>query len=100
VTLAVVPADAAVEVDGQRTEAHDGVVEIRGALGSRHHARVSKGDAAAEQDVFVTEAGAIPPRIELKLLPPRPPKPARPTHAGHPVNEDDDDDLPPRTGFD
>jgi eukaryotic-like serine/threonine-protein kinase len=77
VRLVVIPADATVELEGAPVTPKDGLVEIRGALGSVHAVHVKAGDAEASTDVVVTEDGALPPKIELhptpvKAIPGRP----------------------------
>jgi serine/threonine-protein kinase len=67
VTLRVTPADATVEVDGAPVQVRGGAVEIAGALGSSHRVRIARGRIERFTDVFVTEKGAIPPRVELAL---------------------------------
>jgi serine/threonine-protein kinase len=73
VRVVILPADATVEIDGEKAEAHDGVLEVVGALGSVHRVRLSKDKNQFEGDVSVTEAGAMPPKLELpagKAAPP------------------------------
>jgi serine/threonine-protein kinase len=65
VTLLVLPPDTSVEVDGARTEVVDGGVDIVGVPGSGHHVRLFRDQAERMEDVFVTERGALPPRLEL-----------------------------------
>jgi serine/threonine-protein kinase len=67
VRLVVIPADAEVEVDGARADVREGLVEITGALGSKHRVRVTKRSAEASAEVTVTEAGAQPLKIEIAL---------------------------------
>ncbi|WP_437670258.1 protein kinase domain-containing protein [Sorangium sp. So ce131] len=67
VSLAVAPADALVEVDGAPAEVKDGAVTVSGMPGSRHRVRIAKGGNEVERDVFVTEAGAVPPALELSV---------------------------------
>lgn len=64
VRLAVLPRDAEIEIDGAKAEAVDGIVELRGALGSIHRVRVRAGDAAVVRDVVISESGAMPPAVE------------------------------------
>jgi serine/threonine-protein kinase len=61
----ILPTDATVEIDGEKAEAHDGVLDVVGALGSVHRVRLSKDKNQFEGDVSVTEAGAMPPKLEL-----------------------------------
>ncbi|WP_437485027.1 serine/threonine-protein kinase [Sorangium sp. So ce1014] len=75
VELAIVPADASVEVDGVPAPLKDGTVELAGALGSLHKVRVFKGRSEIERDVSITEAGSLPPKLELPS--PRKRAPAR-----------------------
>jgi serine/threonine-protein kinase len=74
-----VPGATRVSVDGQDTPIDGGVVEISGKLGSKHTVQVAAGDRKLAREVFVTESGAVPDRIEL-------PKPAlAPVAAGKPT---------------
>jgi serine/threonine-protein kinase len=41
------------------------VVSISGKLGSVRRVRLSKGKAALEGEVIITEAGAMPPKMDL-----------------------------------
>jgi serine/threonine-protein kinase len=74
--LVVVPRDAMVEVDDAGAVVHDGVVDLEGAPGSVHRVRVSRGRQEASVDVTVTDAGAVPPRVELGVPRAVPPKAA------------------------
>jgi hypothetical protein len=65
VQIAVLPGDASVEIDGAPAAVHDGKVELDGALGSAHRVRVWKGHSEVDASVTVTDAGAMPPRIDL-----------------------------------
>jgi serine/threonine-protein kinase len=65
VKLVVLPGDATVEVDGTNVTPSDGAVEITGALGSVHKVRLKSGDAEVVRDVAISEAGALPFKIEL-----------------------------------
>jgi serine/threonine-protein kinase len=65
VHLMVLPRDVMVEVDGERVRADDGMVSISGKLGSVRRVRLSKGKAALEGEVIITEAGAMPPKMDL-----------------------------------
>ena len=65
VRLVVIPADATVDIEGTPVVARDGLVEIRGALGSVHAVHVKAGDDETSTNVVVTEDGALPPKIEL-----------------------------------
>ncbi|XXY94829.1 serine/threonine-protein kinase [Sorangium sp. So ce296] len=80
VELAIVPADASVEVDGVPAPLKDGTVELTGALGSSHKVRVFKGSSEIEREVAITEAGSLPPKLQLPLprkrAPERRPRPA------------------------
>jgi serine/threonine-protein kinase len=63
--LAIFPSDASVEVDGVVAPVQQGAVEISGALGSIHRVRLIKAGRERTADVRVTEAGAMPPKLEL-----------------------------------
>jgi serine/threonine-protein kinase len=67
VSLAVVPADATVEVDGKPMVAERGMVMFAGSFGSTHRVRVSKGSSETTTDVTISENGPTPARIELAL---------------------------------
>ncbi|WP_437780444.1 hypothetical protein [Sorangium sp. So ce1097] len=60
VELAIVPADASVEVDGAPARMKDGKVELTGTLGRVREVRVFKGGHAIEERVSITEAGSLP----------------------------------------
>ena len=80
VRVVVIPADAEVEIDGARAEVHDGLVEVAGALGSRHRVRVAKRSDEAVAEVTVTEMGAQPLKVEIAAhvaAPPLAPSSAR-----------------------
>jgi serine/threonine-protein kinase len=72
VELAIVPADAAIEVDGAKVATHDGKLELRGSVGSVHHVRVEQAGRSMITDVVIAETGPVPPRIELAAAPPVP----------------------------
>ena len=65
VKMVVIPADATVEVDGVAAPVTNGVVEIKGPLGSLHTVRIAAGGAETTGDVAITENGASPPKMEL-----------------------------------
>ncbi len=66
VRVAILPLDAAVEVDGVKATAKDGMVEIVGGLGTVHRVHLSKGADQFTDDVAVTQQGAVPAKLELK----------------------------------
>jgi serine/threonine-protein kinase len=70
VQLVVIPSDASVEIDGVPVMVSDGVVEIRGPLGSAHRVRLLKKGMKEmpATAVFVTEVGAQPAKLELAPL--------------------------------
>jgi serine/threonine-protein kinase len=78
VRVAILPLDAAVEVDGVKATAKDGMVEIVGGLGTVHRVHISKGADQFTDDVAVTQQGAVPAKLELKTtdkkLPKAPPR--------------------------
>ncbi|WP_437734241.1 protein kinase domain-containing protein [Sorangium sp. So ce1335] len=82
VELEIVPADASVEIDGAPARVKDGKVELTGTLGRVREVRVFKGGHAIEERVSITEAGSLPPKLELSLprkrAPGRKPPPAAP----------------------
>ena len=65
VKLVIMPPDAVIEVEGTRTFAKNGIIEITGAPGSVHRVKLSKGKTETEVEVIVTESGAMPPKVEL-----------------------------------
>jgi serine/threonine-protein kinase len=65
VHVAISPADAAIVVDGASASAAGGVVTISGTLGSVHKVRLTAGGATREADVVISEAGAVPAKLEL-----------------------------------
>ena len=66
VAVVVLPADAAVEVDGVPRAVHDGTVDLEGTPGSTHRVRVAKGGREVVVEVAVTEIGAVPAKVELR----------------------------------
>ncbi len=61
---AILPADGGEE---QKVPLKDGLLEISGQLGSVHKVRVWKATGEVIADVVITEAGALPPKIEVKI---------------------------------
>jgi serine/threonine-protein kinase len=76
VFLVIEPADAVVEIDGVKVEAHKGVVDLEGAPGSVHVVTLTKDKSHMRGDVVITEAGALPPKLELTV--PKAAAPAKP----------------------
>ncbi|MFT3775442.1 MAG: serine/threonine-protein kinase [Minicystis sp.] len=76
VRVAVEPADATAEIDGQQVPVRDGAIELRGALGSVHSVRLVKGAQEATAGVAITPVGAVPARMRIE---PKPGAQARPT---------------------
>ncbi|WP_437755997.1 serine/threonine-protein kinase [Sorangium sp. So ce1389] len=90
VELAIVPAEASVEIDGAPApRLRNGAVELTGTLGSSHSVRVSRGKREMEATVIITEAGSLPPKLELPLpqrpAPERKPRPAAAASAAPPA---------------
>ncbi|WP_437927616.1 serine/threonine-protein kinase [Sorangium sp. So ce291] len=90
VELAIVPADASVEIDGAPApRLRNGAVELTGTLGSEHRVRVSRGKREMEATVIITEAGSLPPKLELPLprrpAPQQKPRPAATANAAPPA---------------
>jgi len=67
VRVVVLPAHASVEVEGEPAKLRDGILEIEGIPGSVHRVRVFMAQSETIADVVVTEAGALPPKIEVTL---------------------------------
>jgi hypothetical protein len=63
VKVAVAPAGATVDVDGQKRDVVDGSVELKGPLGSVQKVHVVANGAEVTQAVAITEGGAIPPKV-------------------------------------
>ncbi len=80
VTLAVSPATAVVEVDGQKRQVTDGSVTLKGALGSVVNVKVTSGASTTTQTVAITEGGAIPSKVIAGA-----PAIASPTGASRPI---------------
>ncbi|WP_438007209.1 serine/threonine-protein kinase [Sorangium sp. So ce321] len=90
VELAIVPADASVEIDrAPAPRLRNGAVELTGALGSARRVRVSRGKHEMEATVIITEAGSLPPKLELPLprrpAPEQRPRPAATASAARPA---------------
>ncbi|HVY49346.1 MAG TPA: serine/threonine protein kinase, partial [Minicystis sp.] len=81
VQLVIVPGDADVEHDGEKVAAHDGIVDIKGTLGSVHEVRMTKGTSSKTGQIAVTDSGANPPKLELSTKPGAPVAPAKATAA-------------------
>ncbi len=69
VQVVIVPADAAVDVEGAAVTLKDGSLALTGTLGSVHRVHVVKGKQETTVDVVVSESGASPPKIELGAPP-------------------------------
>ncbi len=69
VRLALAPATVKAEVDGQSVEAHAGIIELRGPLGSTHKVLLRLGGQQLTRDIAITENGALPDKLELAALP-------------------------------
>ena len=67
VRVVVIPDDAEVEVEGKAVEAKNGILEITGVLGSVHKVVIKKGGGETEADVVVTQTGALPAKLEVKV---------------------------------
>ena len=63
VSVAISPANAQVEVDGQKREVVNGAIEIKGPLGSVARVRVVANGTDTTQPVAITETGPMPPKI-------------------------------------
>ena len=68
-----------------KAEVRGGVVDLSGPLGSVHRIRLTKDKSQFEDDVSITEAGAMPPKLEI------------PAKTGGPSKAQG---KPPRFGFD
>jgi len=66
VPVFVVPGDALVEVDGQRVERRDGVVELVGKVGDVFRLRAWKGEKSSDtKEITIGEAGANPAIVDV-----------------------------------
>jgi eukaryotic-like serine/threonine-protein kinase len=74
VNVAIVPATAAAEIDGNATVVNNGVIVVSGTLGSKHSVHVMAGGQEKTVSVVIFEDGAMPSKIELGA--------ARPAKAG------------------
>ncbi len=76
VKLFVLPKEAKVEVEGTPAELSDGLLELKGQLGSVHKVRVSLGTETKLVEVAITENGPVPAKIEVEAKsPPQAPAP-------------------------
>ena len=67
VRLVIFPETAEVMVDGEASTAKDGVVEIKGSLGSEHKVKLTVGKQTIEEPVVIGEGGALPAKLELDV---------------------------------
>ena len=67
VRVGILPADATVDVDGAIAPVKEGAIEIAGGLGTVHRVHITKGADQVTEDVAVTQQGAVPSKLELKL---------------------------------
>ena len=67
VRVVVLPDNASAEVEGEAVKLKDGILEIEGLNGSVHRVRIFKGTSEVTADVVVTEAGALPAKIEIQM---------------------------------
>lgn len=68
--LAVSPPTASVEVDGKPAPVAGGAVDVPGAPGSMHMVHVTAGKRDSTFPVLLTEAGPVPPKVELAVASP------------------------------
>jgi serine/threonine-protein kinase len=69
VQLAVVPATATAEIDGVTALVNNGMITLTGASGSVHQVRLRSGDNETTSNVVISEAGAVPNKLELSSKP-------------------------------
>ncbi len=73
VAVLVVPGDALVEVDGQRVERRDGVIDLVGKVGDVHRLRAWKGAKSTEvKEMTIEEAGVNPSFVDVNEVKPVP----------------------------
>jgi serine/threonine-protein kinase len=65
VRLAVSPEQVEVTVNGEAALVVDGGVELSGPVGSTHQVQLTDGEQSTEHTIAITEAGALPERLEL-----------------------------------
>ncbi|HEY8077104.1 MAG TPA: serine/threonine-protein kinase [Labilithrix sp.] len=65
VQVTIAPANAVVEVEGQKRPVVNGVVELRGAPGAVQNVKVSANGVDLIENVAITENGAIPSKITV-----------------------------------
>ncbi len=65
VQVTIAPANATVEVDGQKRPVVNGVLELRGAPGAVQNVKVSANGVDLIENVAITENGAIPSKITV-----------------------------------
>lgn len=68
VKLLVLPAEAAVEVDGVPARRRDGVIELSGKVGQTYRVRLSRDAQHVETTVALQDSGASPPLLNLAAL--------------------------------
>lgn len=67
VGVALTPANASVEVDGRLVEASNGVIKIKGIVGTVRHVRAFVGTHETRAEVVISLDGAIPARIDVSV---------------------------------
>lgn len=67
VKLVILPENAEVQVDGEQVKVKRGIIEISGTLGSVHKVKLTVGKKEIEEDVVVSDGGALPPKLELDM---------------------------------
>ena len=82
VRLVILPEDAEVSLDGKPVKTKKGVLEITGEPGDVHKVKLKVGKEEIEEDVVVSNDGALPPKLELK---PKQGGGARPTGSAAPT---------------
>jgi serine/threonine-protein kinase len=65
VQVVVIPSDASVEVDGKPAELRGSLLTLTGPVGTVFEVRVHQGGAETIADVVISNAGAVPPKLEL-----------------------------------
>jgi eukaryotic-like serine/threonine-protein kinase len=67
VKVVIIPSTAKVEVEGEGAVVKDGLLELEGKPGKVFKVRAFMGISETEAEVVITEAGALPPKIEVKI---------------------------------
>jgi serine/threonine-protein kinase len=94
-TLPVAPLGVQATLDGAVAAVHDGSIDVEGAIGATHKIALTLKGKTEEYLVAITEAGVVPPKLDLLVKPDaKPPAAVRPANA-HAVTVKGADAKPP-----